>query len=123
MGGARGDMHGIADGNEEASLPQGHDAVAGGDVIQLLAQTVPVQQGARSRRHRGLGQALLAVAMDVGMHQFAYFRAVLGAVGGNVGAGGMKDRAHGGSRAWRRKHAATDPPPGETAMDAAGPAR
>ena len=95
MGCAGWDTDGIASGHSEFIAAQAHKAAAGGKVIDLFAKMVAVHQGGTAGGDQGLGQALLAVAVDGGMQQFANDRTVLGDERSNVVVGGVYTLGHG----------------------------
>ena len=55
-----------------------------GEMVNLFCDKVPVQRRALAGMQRGLGQALLAVALRCRVHQLADLRSVLGDVGSYV---------------------------------------
>ena len=67
----------------ECFRAEAHHAIALGKMINLLRRSMQMQCGLRAWRDACLGQALLAIAMNAGMHQFANRRAVFGDIGLN----------------------------------------
>ena len=83
---SRCNQHGVAGDYLKLLITQLHQARAVRDVINLFGALVTMQRGARSGGYRGLGEALVAVAMNGRVHQFADSGAIFGDVSGDVGS-------------------------------------
>ena len=109
VGCAGGNAYGIANRYRKIVFAQAHAAFSGGDVIYLLALMMPVQQGGAPGWQDGLGQALFAVTIGFGMHQFTYDRAILSDERRHVLVRRMESIAHSPLRYGTLRHRVSKP--------------
>ncbi len=78
---------GIPDLYRKLCVAQGHQPLAGSDVIELLGDFVSMKRGSFAWEYAGFGKALRVVRVRGRVHQLAYLRTILGDVGlhGSVG--------------------------------------